>query len=198
MTNLRVSRCKLPPAPQRPLPSAEVDIYHLREYSVGQPWESSLQYLHMRRRAMWRCHEHWILMIRKYFLALPEEAKALAMGIQTRVPPSLIVQVASRDSEADLYFYELVAACQKPHIDRHHWRKDSSYSAGSDQSKDAGTAYRAIEWIEVPPLPAQSRVVIMDDVYASGKTVAATWARLLDAGLQPDVEVVVAAPLLVQ
>lgn len=193
-----------------PLPSEKVRILYLQQYDTASTFKVPLQYLHTRRAARYALSDGWIAQVRDYYAGVAAWASDLAEQVRREVEPDYVVQAPANDPCGDPYFAAVALATGAPASPRHQWIKQHGHSAGSIQGNDATSTFKAItyrfpksndeaavrEMLRVA-LSRPRRIVVIDDVFATGKTLAATWARLLELGLAVTADVIAAVPLLV-
>jgi hypothetical protein len=196
---VKAARRRLPIVPQYPTTPSEIDVLYLHLYDTQRTFKEPLQYLHTRRLAKYAYQQQWLKQVQEYYGVLEAMTERFCEDVPAVAMADLVVQAPSNDPSSDPYFARLVLQTGLPSLRRHFWIKDKNHSAGASDAVHAGPEYAAIKWRgpDIPDLTRFTRVIIVDDVFATGKTVAATWARLLEAGLSVDAQVMAGVALLV-
>lgn len=174
-------------------------MLYLRAYAIQSPLGHWMQYLHARRRIPLAKRVEYLAFMDEYYHWLAEAADEFARSVRSAGMWDVLIQAPSDDACSDPYFARLAVGLGGARMARQLWIKPKEHSAGADETADALATYQAIKWRDpvLPDCSQLSNVLIIDDVFAAGKTVAATWAHLLTFGLPLTAKVTVAVPLLV-
>lgn len=164
----------------------EVNLYYFREYKFA----GDIQYLQSIRSG-----------------AITEESlialsyKAMAQFYASRLAAMVggsydaIVMAPSSRNDAEPYFEALK---QTAAIDCTSRFSRTNTARAGESTTTLTDLLQAIEYEREGDESELKSLLIVDDVFSSGKTVRALVSKLRDAGLQPDCRIVVAVPLLVE
>jgi hypothetical protein len=172
----------------------QTELRYLAKYTGPSRPDPVLVYLHrVRIPSLVRAYPDAVANLeRQYQDAIPQLTKgfvALLAGEQ------IDLIVATPSSRRDVVpYHEAVRAAYPGALDlTDAFRKAPTVSATTATSSEAVDRAITTEPVEVPP--TARRVLIVDDIFSSGRTAAAIVARLRANGLQPNATVLIAAPL---
>lgn len=176
---------------QIPIPA---ELRYLLQYSGPVTPLPVLAYLQrVRMPALTRNHPEMIEWLEKqYHAALPQLLETFsALLASERI--DLIVAVPSSRQDVDPYRAAVVSTHAEALDLSATFRKNPEIAATTATSRDAVDQAITCDSIVVPA--TATRVLILDDIFSSGRSAAAVIARLRERGLNPKATVIIAAPL---
>jgi len=177
---------------QLPLPTASGTVVWIDSYRDGRAG-TSLRYLQRLRSSEIAPNEIAETAERQAYEAdLPKHQQVFHKALQTH-PWDLLIEAPSGHGHAKAFAD--VARSVRPEVAEIVFRKTHAVSSGKGKRPSVEQLVAAFEYSPKLDLSRFCQVLIVDDVFAAGRTTAAIVLKLRIAGLNPKAGIFIAAPL---